>query len=151
MSNNENEHRYRVDLAWKEDRIGIMSSPELEDRIEVATPPEFEGGVEGIWSPEHLFVSSVSSCFMTTFVAIAQYSKLKFEDLDVKAVGKIEKVDGKFMVTEITLEPELVITEEKFQDKAKRIMEKAESACLITRSIKTEIHFKPKVTVASLK
>lgn len=151
MSANEKEHLYRVDLAWKEGRIGTMSSPELDDRIEVATPPQFEGGVEGIWSPEHLFVSSVSSCFMTTFVAIAQYSKLEFEDLDVKAVGKIDKVDGKFMVTDITLEPELIITNEKYQDKALRILEKAEGACLITRSIKTKIHFDPKVTIASMK
>lgn len=151
MSANEKEHLYRVDLAWKEGRIGTMSSPELDDRIEVATPPQFEGGVEGIWSPEHLFVSSVSSCFMTTFVAIAQYSKLEFEDLDVKAVGKIDKVDGKFMVTDITLEPELIITNEKYQDKALRILEKAEGACLITRSIKTKIHFDPKITIASMK
>ena len=151
MSSEEKEHRYRVDLAWNEGRIGTMSSPDLDDRIEVATPPEFEGGVEGIWSPEHLFVSSVSSCFMTTFVAIAEYSKLDFEDLDVEAVGKIEKVDGKFMVTEITLKPELVIGDEKNEDKAKRIMEKAEAACLISRSIKSEIHFEPKVTVASMK
>lgn len=151
MSKNNDEHLYRVDIAWKEGRIGMMSSPELEDQIEVATPPQFDGGVEGIWSPEHLFISSVSSCFMTTFVAIAEYSKLKFEDLDVKAVGKIDKVDGKFMVTEITLEPELVIEEEKYKDKATRIMEKAEAACLITRSIKTEINFKPKVTIGTLK
>lgn len=151
MSKNNDEHLYRVDIAWKEGRIGMMSSPELEDQIEVATPPQFDGGVEGIWSPEHLFISSVSSCFMTTFVAIAEYSKLKFEDLDVKAVGKIDKVDGKFMVTEITLEPELVIEEEKYKDKASRIMEKAEAACLITRSIKTEINFNPKVTIGTLK
>ncbi|MGK7370827.1 MAG: OsmC family protein [Candidatus Halalkalibacterium sp. M3_1C_030] len=151
MSKNNDEHLYRVDIAWKEGRIGMMSSPELEDQIEVATPPQFDGGVEGIWSPEHLFISSVSSCFMTTFVAIAEYSKLKFEDLDVKAVGKIDKVDGKFMVTEITLEPELVIEEEKYKDKATRILEKAEAACLITRSIKTEINFKPKVTIGTLK
>lgn len=76
-------HEYQVDLNWKEGRIGMLSSPELEEKFEVATPPQFDGGVEGIWSPEHLFVSSVSSCFMTTFTAIAEYSKLNFEDLKV--------------------------------------------------------------------
>lgn len=144
------EHKYQVDLNWKEGRIGTLSSPELEDKIEVATPPQFDGGVEGIWSPEHLFVSSVSSCFMTTFVAIAGYSKLKFENLEVKATGKLDKEDGKFVVSEITLQPELTIADEQFADKAKRIMEKAEQACLITRSIKTKIHFKPKVTIGAL-
>lgn len=148
MSNNK--HEYRVDLNWKEGRIGTLSSPELDDKLEVATPPQFDGGVEGIWSPEHLFVSSVSSCFMTTFVAIAQYSKLSFEDLKVEAIAKLDKVDGKFMVSEITLNPELIVANDKFVDKAKRIMEKAEEACLITRSIKSEIHFEPKVTVGAL-
>lgn len=87
---------------------------------------------------------------MTTFVAIAGYSKLSFEDLQVAATGKLGKIDGKFMVTEIILNPELTIADEKFADKAKRIMEKAEEACLITRSIKTEVTFEPKVTILGL-
>jgi peroxiredoxin-like protein len=144
------EHEYNVDLQWKEGRIGTLRSPELNEEIEVATPPDFDGGVEGIWSPEHLFVSSVSSCFMTTFVAIAEYSKLTFENLNVKANGKLGKVDGKFEVTEIILKPELMINDEKFADKARRIMEKAEQACLITRSIKTEIIFEPSLSVGAM-
>lgn len=143
-------HEYQVDLNWKEGRVGTMSAPELDEKIEVATPPQFDGGVEGIWSPEHLFVSSVSSCFMTTFVAIAGYSKLKFENLEVQATGKLSKEDGKFVVSEIILQPELFIADKKIMDKANRIMEKAEEACLITRSIKTKIYFEPKVTIAAL-
>lgn len=140
-------HKYNVNLSWKEGRIGILRSPELNEEIEIATPPDFDGGVEGIWSPEHLFLSSVSSCFMTTFTAIAEYSKLSFEDLQVRATAKLGKVNGKFEVTEITLNPELVIADGKVADKARRIMEKAEQACLITRSIKTKIIFEPTVTV----
>jgi peroxiredoxin-like protein len=145
-----NEHEYQVDLQWQEGRIGTLRSPVLDDEIEVATPPDFDGGVAGIWSPEHLFVSSVSSCFMTTFAAIAEYSKLAYTDLQVKAVATLGKVDGKFEVTTIRLAPELVIEDEKYADKARRIMEKAEEACLITRSIKTEIIFEPTVTIGAL-
>ncbi|MDZ7716803.1 MAG: OsmC family protein [Balneolaceae bacterium] len=144
------EHTYKVDLSWKENRTGTLRSPELEDTIEVATPPQFPGGVEGIWSPEHLFISSVSSCFMTTFLAIAEYSKLLFEDLKVEAVGKLDKVDGKFVVSEIILKPELMLAEDRHADKAKRIMEKAEAACLISRSVKTEIILESKVSVGTL-
>lgn len=144
------EHEYRVDLSWKEGRIGTLKSPELNDTITVATPPQFPGGVEGIWSPEHLFISSVSSCFMTTFLAIAEYSKLAFENLEVKATGKLGKVEGKLMVTDITLKPELMIAEGANADKAKRIMEKAEAACLISRSVKTEIILEPKVIIGTL-
>jgi len=146
---NSQEHIYQVDLKWAEGRIGILSSPVLDDRIEVATPPQFPGGVEGIWSPEHLFISSVSSCFMTTFTAIAENSKLSFESLEVKAEGKLDKKEGKFMVTEITLNPELMIAEEAHAEKATRIMEKAEAACLISNSIKTKVKLEPKVTIGA--
>lgn len=145
------EHIYEADLNWKQDRVGTLSSSNLNEDIEVATPPEFPGGVEGIWSPEHLFISSVSSCFMTTFLAIAEYSKLEFKNLTVKAVGKLSKAeDGKFIVSEIVLKPKLVITEEKQTEKAKRIMEKSEKACIISRSIKTKVLLESQVTVAAM-
>ncbi|SMO54675.1 OsmC family protein [Gracilimonas mengyeensis] len=144
------EHNYQVDLDWTRGRKGTLSSDKLETEIEVATPPEFPGGVEGIWSPEHLFVASVSSCFMTTFTAIAEYSKLKFENLSVKAIGTMAKVDGKFAMTEIVLKPTLIIQDEKYVDKAHRIMEKAESACLISRSVKTTISLDGKVVVGAM-
>lgn len=146
----DDKHLYDVDLKWEHDRIGTLSSDKLNDHIEVATPPEFPGGVEGIWSPEHLFVASISSCFMTTFAAIAEFSKLNYEALDVKATGVLTKVDGKFVIKEVYLKPELVIPDEKAKDKAVRIMEKAEAACLISRSVKTDIILEPKVTVAVL-
>ncbi len=53
-----------------------FSSPVLNTKIEVATPPEFPKGIAGIWSPEHLLVAAVSSCLMTTFLAVAENSKL---------------------------------------------------------------------------
>ncbi len=141
------EHFYDVQLEWNEGKIGTLSSPDLNEEITVATPPEFEGGVAGIWSPEHLFVAAVSSCFMTTFTAIAGFSKLEYKSLNVAAVGKMEKIEGKFVISSITLKAELTILDEDKKDKAIRIMEKSESACLISRSIKTEVHLEPTVIV----
>lgn len=143
-------HEYEVDLQWKEGRIGVLSSDKLDDRIEVATPPEFPGGIEGIWSPEHLFVASVSSCFMTSFTAVAEYSKLSFEELAVPATGIMSNESGKYVITEIILKPELTITDETKKDKALRILQKAEEICLITRSIKTEVKMEPSIAIAAL-
>ena len=71
-------HTYDVNLTWKENRKGTLSSPVLEQSIEVVTPPEFPKGIEGLWSPEHLFTAAVNSCMMTTFLAIAENFKLAF-------------------------------------------------------------------------
>lgn len=140
-------HSYNVSLQWKEGRIGEMTSPELPTKIDVATPPEFNKGVAGIWSPEHLYTASVLSCYMTTFLAIAEYSKLEFNSFDCSAEGILEKVDGKFLMTEITLKPVLVIEDDAKKDRALRIMEKSEKACLISNSIKTTVHLDAKVEI----
>src|SRR5690606_40910366 len=105
-------HQYIVDLTWVADRKGIISSPELHDKVEVATPPEFPKGMPGIWSPEHLFTAAVSSCFMTTFLAIAENSNLEFESLTCPAEGVLDKKDGKFAMTEILLKPIVTIPNE---------------------------------------
>lgn len=133
-------HSYQVSLNWKEGRKGIMSSNVLPTKIEVATPPEFEKGVPGIWSPEHLFTASVLSCFMTTFLAIAEYSKLEFETFDCDAEGILDKVEGKFSMTEINLSAKLKINDIEKAEKAERILQKSEAACLISNSIKTKVN-----------
>src|SRR5687768_13470523 len=109
-------HFYNVDITWNTDRKGVMCSPELSSEtgncIEVATPPEFPKGIPGIWSPEHLFTAAVSSCLMTTFLSIAENSKLEFNSFSCKSKGRLEQVDGKFLMTEIILEPTVTITDE---------------------------------------
>lgn len=141
-------HSYTVDLDWKKQRMGILHSEVLEDELRVATPPEFPGGMEGIWSPEHLFVASVSSCFMTTFLAIAEMSKLDFDDLKVSATGLMDKPDGKYEITEIEIRASLHISDENKKDKAERILQKAEENCLITRSIRSTVQLTTDISIS---
>ncbi len=136
-------HVYNVNLRWNNDRKGTLSSPELPISIEVATPPEFDKGMPNIWSPEHLFTASVVSCFMTTFLAIAEYSKFDFISFKCDSEGILEKIEGKYLMTKIILKPELVISNQGKIENAQRILEKSEKACLISNSIKTEVFVHP--------
>jgi len=136
-------HYFNVNLSWISDRKGELSSPELDDVIVVATPPSFPKGIDRIWSPEHLLTAAVNSCFMTTFLAVAENSKLEYELFDCKAKGKLEQVEGKFLMTEVILEPMLVITKEVDKVRAERILQKSEAACLISNSIKLKVSMIP--------
>lgn len=142
-SDNMEAHFYNVDINWNKERKGVMCSPELirdpTSCIEVATPPEFPKGIPGIWSPEHLFTAAVSSCLMTTFLAIAENSGLAFSNFSCKSKGKLEQVEGKFLMTEIILEPTVTIGDEKDRERAERVLQKSEVACLISNSIKSKI------------
>ena len=145
-------HFYEVNVAWDRDRKGILCSPELNSTskngcIEVATPPNFPKGIPGIWSPEHLFTAAVSSCFMTTFLSIAENSKLKFLSFSCRSEGKLDQLDGKFMMTEVLIEPVLLIGFERDRERALRILEKTEAACLITNSIKSSVTMRPVIKV----
>lgn len=140
-------HAYEVNLQWLNDRKGVISSPFLTEQIDVVTPPEFPKGIAGVWSPEHLFVAAVNSCLMTTFLSIAENSKIDFIRFESNAVGTIEKVDGKWLVTEIVLKPILTIPKDLNPERALRILEMSEKACMISNSIKSTIVFEPKVNI----
>lgn len=142
-------HFYNVDINWKSGRTGEMTSPELITAVEVATPPQFPNGVEGIWSPEHLFTAAVASCLMTTFLAIAENSKLQFKEFMRKSGGKLDRVEDKFLMTEVMLEPTVVILNEEDREKAERVLQKAEANCLISNSVNSKITMTPKIVVGS--
>jgi peroxiredoxin-like protein len=143
-------HQYNVNLKWNEGRVGELTSAELNTKIEVATPPQFPKGVEGIWSPEHLFTAAVNSCFMTTFLSIAENSKLEFKEFSCSATGLLDQVEGKFLMTDVILNPILVITKEEDKEKALRVLEKSEKACLISNSINSKVTLNSIITVAEI-
>jgi peroxiredoxin-like protein len=141
-------HYYPVQLTWTNDRKGVLSAPALTETINVATPPEFAGGMPGIWSPEHLFVAAVSSCLMTTFLAIAANSRLEYSGFSCAATGKLEQVEGKYRITEVELKPVVTVTDASQAERALRVLQKAEQHCLISNSVNSRVIMEAKVREA---
>jgi peroxiredoxin-like protein len=143
----DNKYFYTTEVEWTGERHGDLRAPVLPG-IQVDAPPEFHGH-EGVWTPEHLFVAAVNSCFMTTFLAIAENSKLEFVSFSADAKGKLEKLEGKnFIMTEVVLRPKLLIRHARDADRAGRILEKAEKNCLISNSITAETKLEPEISFA---
>lgn len=144
-------HLYIVKVKWSADRKGAICIPEIMNTqlaggcLEVATPPEFPNGMEGYWSPEHLFTAAVASCLMTTFLAIAENSKLQFISFECMAEGKLEKISGKFQMTAVTLKPIVEINNEQQAGLAKRVLAKSEENCLISNSIRSIVTMEPTI------
>lgn len=138
---------YEVNLKWKGKTKGLLSSPVLPQNIEVATPPEFPKGIEEIWSPEHLFIASINSCLLTTFLSIAENSKLRFISFDSRSICNVAMVDGKHTITEIILQPKLVIPYSQKPERARHILEMSEKACLISGAIKAAIRLEPEIII----
>jgi len=125
---------FEIRLDWLELKRGILSSTDVRDTIKVATPKPF-GGAGEEWSPEHLFLGSVSSCFMTTFLSIAEKMNIDITHYDCHTIGLIEKNDGQYRFTKIDVYPKVYIIEEGFREKLTTALEKAQQYCLVSNSI----------------
>ena len=137
---------YLLDLDWTGRRSGELKT-EGALPIAVSAPPEFSGD-PGLWTPEHLLVAATSSCLMTTFLAIAERSRLNVYAYRCRAFGRLEKIPGEgYRFTEISLAPEISVAAEDVE-KALRVLEKAEKNCFVSNSLRAQVKLEPHITPA---
>lgn len=130
---------YPVAVRWEGEKRGLGSSTDGLPDLKVASPPAF-GGPAGVWSPEHLFVLSATTCWMSTFLAVAQASGLEIVAVDCAGEGVLDKgEDRRIRISRIALKPQVTIVREEDRERAGRLIEKAEAACLIRNSIRSEV------------
>ncbi|MBU1061539.1 MAG: OsmC family protein [Candidatus Omnitrophica bacterium] len=134
---------YRTKVYWVREKRGILSSAGKPD-IEIAVPPEFRGH-ENIWTPEDLFVASVNACIKTTFLYYAQKNNLEFLSYESEVEGILERVENRFMFTEIKIMPKIKIAADSQAEKAKEVMTLSERNCLISNSIKSKVRVLPEI------
>lgn len=118
-----------------EGAVGLTSGGLPE--IATASPPEF-GGPDGVWSPETLLCASIADCFVLSFRAIARASKVEWSELACRVEGVLERVDGVTRFTRYTTFASLKVPSESTAEKVRRLLEKAEHACLISNSVRGE-------------
>lgn len=138
---------YNAEVVWTERRAGRVTSEGLPE-LRVSAPPEFSGEA-GVWTPEHLLVAATASCLMTTFLSIAEFSKLSVVSYRSKAIARLEKVPGEgYRFTEITLVPEIEVSAEEL-DKAHKVLAKAEKSCFISNSLRATVQVEPRFLVVA--
>ena len=143
-------YSYTARASWTQHHPSFVKAENgTPQTLDFSTPPEF-GGEPGQWTPEHLLLAAVASCLVATFRGMSAKSKLEFPSIDVTVEGIIEKQDGYLSFTRIILHPEVLIGREEDRERATRLLEKAERACLIARSLSSEIVLQAKVTLEAL-
>lgn len=131
-------HHYHVNASAEATGNVTLKADDLPQII-TAPPAEF-GGPGDQWSPETLLVGAIADCFILTFRAVARASKLEWTNLECSAEGVLERVERVTRFTAVTVRATLTVPAGTDTDKAERLMEKSEEACLITRSMLAETH-----------
>ena len=107
---------------------------------------EFDGPGDR-WSPETLLCAAVVDCFVLSFRSVARASRLEWHSLEASVEGKLDRVEGKSRFTEIVVQATLRVPAGTDEERAKKLMEKAEQVCLISNSLLAERHLEPTVVV----
>jgi|SRR5438270_1626687 len=107
--------------------------------IESAPPKEFDGPGNQ-WSPEGLLTAAVADCFVLGFRAIAAASKLAWTSLEARTEGTLDRIEGKMRFTRFETQAKLLVPPGTDLERAKRLLEKAESSCLVANSLNGERH-----------
>jgi peroxiredoxin-like protein len=140
-------HHYHVNASAEAEGNITLKAEDLPQLV-TGPPAEF-GGPGDQWSPETLLVGAVADCFILTFRAIARASKLEWTNLECSAEGVLDRVERVTRFTAFTVRATLTVPAGSDPDKARRLLEKAEGSCLITRSMLAETHLEAEVIVAA--
>lgn len=136
---------YETEVRWESNRKGQVSSMGMPG-ITISSPPEFKGEA-GIWTPEHLFVTSVNACTMTTFLAYAQHRNLPLVSYESDAKGMAERIDGKYRFTKIELYPHIEVHSQEAVLQARQILDNAHRDCMISNSTNVEVKIVPRIQI----
>jgi peroxiredoxin-like protein len=134
-------HRYEVSIAGGREGYARLLSPGLPE-LRTAPPLDFDGPGDA-WSPEQLLLAAVEACFLMTFRVVAEASGIEFTSLAVEAEGIVDRANGRMRFTEIVLRPRLALPAGVDTVRARRALEKAEHACLVSASLSTPIRMEP--------
>lgn len=143
----ENTYKFGATAYWVLASRGIVSAETVPQAIEFSAPPEFDGEEE-MWTPEHFFLAAISTCFISTFRSIAEYNKFEMVALDVPVEGILNKEQGGYRFTDVIVRPVLTIASEEDREKGLKLLEKAERACLVSRSLNSKVTLEPVVQVS---
>jgi organic hydroperoxide reductase OsmC/OhrA len=130
-------YSYEAKTIWregKEGRICFGNNPE----IRVGTPPEF-GGPSGVWSPEQLFVASVGSCLMSTFLFFAEKAAITLRSYESTAVGHMGKTPDGLRFTAIDVSITAGIEGDSDLSKARQLQSKLDKHCPISTSLQCPV------------
>lgn len=140
-------HVYTVRAVGNRQAVALHCESDDLPSLSVAGPAEFDGPGD-LWSPETLLTAALANCFVLSFKAIATASRFEWLDLQCEVEGELDKVERSLKFTRFHQQVVLRISDESGREKAAKLLEKAESACLIGNSLNAQITLDYKITVA---
>jgi organic hydroperoxide reductase OsmC/OhrA len=135
-------HRYKTSLVRTlSSRARIEATPRAP--ISAGPSPEFDGDATA-WSSEHLLLSAIGMCLLTTFEAIAVRDHVDLLGWDARVHGTVEKTPEGLRFAAFTIEVDMDVSD---VGRARASLDLARQHCLIANALNVPVDvvatFKP--------
>jgi len=136
---------FEIQLNLLPDGRGILTANDVKDTIHFSAPPAF-GGPKDNWSPEHLLLCAISSCFMTTY----QFFSTKFDTAGLKCntIGRIEFVEGKYRFAQVDVYPTVYIANDQVVKQAQQAVARTIDHCIVAHALNCQVIYHSQVLPA---
>lgn len=129
-------HDYHVTLSWPGHGGAILDGTGGPP-IEGGAPSEF-GGRDSWWSPEHLLLSALSLCLMTTFESLARKARLTVLDYACRAEATLDRGPTGLAFTAFALRVRVEVPEAD-AERTPRLLESAKKHCLVAGALSVPV------------
>jgi organic hydroperoxide reductase OsmC/OhrA len=117
--------------------------------LPLSSPAVF-GGDANCYSPQELFVAAVTSCFLTTFTSIAKRSKVTVTSLTIEGRGIVHRdAASGWRFTDVFVVMHIGVPDAASKSATQRAAELTEKYCMVSRSVKSQVHLDARVSVIS--
>jgi peroxiredoxin-like protein len=135
------EHHFYLKANWPGLRndVGEISAGNLVTKVSI--PPEMDGPGVGT-NPDEMLLGAAATCYIITLAAMMERSKLEKVSLTMESEGIVDVTNGVITYKKITHRPRVVLradATERDVQLARKLAEKAESSCMISRAIKGNV------------
>jgi organic hydroperoxide reductase OsmC/OhrA len=149
-----NQHQYSVTVKWtgnKGDGTVTYTGYDRSHAVSIKNKPDLLCSSDAAFrgdktkhTPEDLLVVSVSGCHMLWYLHLCSQAGVVITDYIDNAKGTmVVTPDGGGYFSEVTLYPEITITDSSMEERANELHEKANKLCFIANSCNFPIHHKP--------
>jgi organic hydroperoxide reductase OsmC/OhrA len=154
-----NAHDFKARLVW-DGNLGEGTSTYTgygrKYRVQFDGKPDLPGSADPIfrgdpdrYNPEDLFVASISSCHLLTYLSLCARSKINVVAYEDDANGTmVMRPDGGGKFESVTLRPKVTIAPGGDEKRAMELHETAHDLCFIAASVSVPVRHEPQIKVA---
>jgi organic hydroperoxide reductase OsmC/OhrA len=145
-------HHFEAHLVWTRGADGVRALThriELPGRppMEVSAAPQYRGDPTRM-NPEELFLASLASCQMLTYVTLAARANIEVVAYEDRSQATLAIADRKMRITEVLLRPTITLTAGSDEAKARALVESAHEGCFIANSVSCAVRVEPQFAAA---